>query len=240
VGGRIVRTLQTLFKLHPLTVGDITAGGTLDKVEAFEPDYTFAVAHEPNFNEGWNALTDTLPVATVILQQAVVSIHTGVSRGITRVHALLAAGRLPTNAHIFASVLSMCSDLFSPLTDQACVVGCAWRRETGISRGGQVEDEAAGLEDIVLVLSQDEQGDLLRRFAWSRRHIADLGKVLRPKREMLKRLVRTDSPHIPESLKAYIRDPLDHVTRMLQQLEATSDMLEASLTTYNVRVRGGR
>jgi hypothetical protein len=117
-GEAVMSALQSLFGLHPLTMGDITDGGTLDKVEAFDQDYTFIVAHEPNFNDGFNPLTDTIPVALLLLREAVVSIHAGVSRGVARAQMQMRVGRLPTNAHIFTAVLASGTLLFGTLVDQ--------------------------------------------------------------------------------------------------------------------------
>jgi Mg2+ and Co2+ transporter CorA len=94
--------------------------------------------------------------------------------------------------------------------------------------------------DIVLLLSASERTDFLRRLTWGRRHISVLQKVLQPKREMLRRMLKTGLPHLPRAMLAFVRDPLDHATRMKQQLVAVASLLESSLCTYEIRVRVGR
>jgi magnesium transporter len=93
-----------------------------------------------------------------------------------------------------------------------------------------VEEEIDAIE-IALLAQSDE--DAFRSLLRLKRELASLRRVLYPMRSVFQVLLRRDHPFFPANVEVYLREVLDHVLRLLDDVEAERDMassaLEASL-----------
>lgn len=100
----------------------------------------------------------------------------------------------------------------------------------------KIEFEVDSIDDLVLVLSQSDQAEMLRRIGRARKRVTHLMRLLKPKTDVLKSLAK----RCPERLKAhtllYIRDIQDHLFTMVQNLEHYSETLNRSHNNYLAQI----
>jgi magnesium transporter len=89
-----------------------------------------------------------------------------------------------------------------------------------------IEEEIDETEIAVLTQADEEGVRSLLRF---KRDLAALRRVLYPLRSVFQILLRRDHPFFPNSMEVYLRDVLDHVLRILDDLDAQRDMVSGAL-----------
>jgi magnesium transporter len=200
------------FGLHPLALEDAARGQRRPKVEEFK-GYLLLVTYAAVSGEDAMEL-QTAEVDLFIGRNYVVSIHRG------RIPALEEALTRWTRGgpmlregvgFLVYAVLDAIIDSFAPFI-------------------GRIEEQIDQTEIAVLTRS-DEIG--IRSLLRLKRDLAGLRRVLYPLRSVFQVLLRRDHPLFPGNTEIYLRDVLDHILRILDDLDADRDMassaLEASL-----------
>lgn len=93
----------------------------------------------------------------------------------------------------------------------------------------RIEDELEELEDNVLENPKREQ---LRRIFQLKRHLVTMRKALSPQRDTMAMLARRGDPRVSERTSLYFRDVYDHLSRIIESIEAKRDLLGNALDAY--------
>lgn len=108
-----------------------------------------------------------------------------------------------------------------------------------------IQNEVDTIDDLVLILSQSEQGDMLRRIAYARKKVMTLQRAMSAKAEVLRVLLkRLESLASATALSGaaaatsfkdtvlYLGDVQDHVLTMSQLLVETATTLSRAHSNY--------
>ncbi|CEP02446.1 Phytochrome chromophore attachment site domain-containing protein [Plasmodiophora brassicae] len=207
-----------IMRLHPLTVEDISTPGTRQKIEGFR-HYMFNVIRclpLPNEDHSTNCTLNVIVESGIVL-----TIHKNelpfleyVRRRLIKAHGL----HLPSQAVVVHSIVDCIVDYDMFIVDQSV-------------------NEVDALEDLVYMLSQNEQTDLLRRMGMFRRRLTVLRQSLWSRRDLILNLMSREwRPFLKGFRMAYFRDVHDHVLTMIQKLDIASEMLSALQSTYLAKV----
>jgi magnesium transporter len=102
---------------------------------------------------------------------------------------------------------------------------------------GRIEEEIEEIEVALLIRSDEEA---VRNLLRLKRELAALRRVLYPLRSVFQVLLRPDHPFFPSNAAVYLRGVLEHLLRLLDDLDAERDMasgaLEASLAINSNRL----
>ena len=221
---------ESLFKVHPLTVEDITrlrreptAPPHFPKVEEF-PDYLFVIVN-PLAQRFLARMQDGGPTATAederpgtqlsaILTKTLLITHHYESLSST--HELAAfLGRHDTNGergpdYLFHLVLDGMVDEYAPVLDRF--------------------DES--LDEVEIEVLQKPAHYLLEKMLHLKRQIVRLRKTLVYEREVLARLSRGEFGLIAEREMAYYRNVYDHLVRFAELIESSREMVSDLMQTH--------
>jgi magnesium transporter len=217
---RQLRQLQARFRLHELALEDALHAHQRPKLELYG-DTTFLVLRTAFLVDGHIALGET---EVFVGRGYIISVRHGASASYARVRrcAEAAPQRL---AHGEDYVLYALIDF---IVDSYLVV---------VER---LADEVEALEERLLTPPLDEAK--VARIYGLRRELQKLRLVVAPAVEVCRRLERLDLPGIDPSFRPYYRDVVDHVNRVLEQIDTLREMLgfafEASLLLESSRQGG--
>jgi len=96
--------------------------------------------------------------------------------------------------------------------------------------------ETESLDQLVLILSANEENDLLKRIGNARRLMTALRSQLWNKKDMLISLTSKQYTFITEDIKVYFRDVMDHCVSMEQRLDISKEILNSVHNTYLARI----
>lgn len=97
-------------------------------------------------------------------------------------------------------------------------------------------DNVEALDEFVLLFSQDEQDDLLRRIGMVRSQIVYLRRLIWPKKNLLTYLISRKLPFISEIIHIYLRDILDHISECGNKLDLNKELLNQTHSNYMARL----
>jgi magnesium transporter len=207
-----LETLAPVLGLHPVTIEDVQVR-VRQKVEWFQR-YSFFVFSEMHYREGSTAL-ESVQIKSLVFPEVVVTFHAQEAHCISRAMYRLAVDcdwRLPCPGWALYAIMDEICDIFVEFVDR-------------------VAEETIALDDLVLVLSRSEQGELLGRIADARRKASSLQTTMWQKREVLEEMLKVDT-----DLSQYFLDVYDHVVSMTGRLLVTQDTLNRLDNTYLTRV----
>lgn len=92
-----------------------------------------------------------------------------------------------------------------------------------------IEDEVEDLQDELM---SNPNPKTLQKIQKLKQNLIVLRKSIRPVREILGALERTESDLIDDSLQAYIRDAYDHTIQIIDTIETFRDIIAGSLDIY--------
>eukprot|EP01118_Nematostelium_gracile_P016156 TRINITY_DN662_c0_g1_i1.p1 TRINITY_DN662_c0_g1~~TRINITY_DN662_c0_g1_i1.p1 ORF type:complete len:412 (-),score=104.80 TRINITY_DN662_c0_g1_i1:227-1462(-) len=212
--------IEDKFDIHPLTTEDILSTDGREKVEHFD-DYLFVVARELHYAEGTNKLVSS-PVSVVTFRNIVFTFHPPNMTCIPKLFFFIEKSKggedfMIKSDWVLYSVLNAIGELLKDYV-------------SGIVMEGEALDE------LVLIFSAGEQGDLLRRIGNARRMMTTIRSQLWMKREILQGFTSKPDKFISEEIKIYFRDVLDLLLSMEQKVEVSKEMLINLHQTYLARV----
>lgn len=100
----------------------------------------------------------------------------------------------------------------------------------------KIELEVDSIDDLVLVLSQSDQAEMLRRIGRARKRVTHLMRLLNPKTDVIKALAKRCPERLRQHTLLYIRDIQDHVLTMVQNLDHYSETLNRSHNNYLAQI----
>jgi magnesium transporter len=202
--------------VHPLTIEDIQTSDTREKCEVFE-NYIFLCIR---IIDDSKHQMDTFNLHLIVFHDYVLSVHysplSHIKMTLSRLDHLDSYIQI-TSEWIMYSVLDEVTDQFIPIIST-------------------MEVEVDVIDDLVLVLSENEQSDLLRRIGNARKKVTFLQRVLRPKHDLLKVLTKRCTERISASVMLYLRDIHDHLIEMTQNLEHFNETLNRSHGNYLAQI----
>eukprot|EP00127_Corallochytrium_limacisporum_P001407 Clim_evm29s55 gene=Clim_evmTU29s55 len=96
-----------------------------------------------------------------------------------------------------------------------------------------IEAEILAIDDLVLIISEGEQGDMLRRIGGGRNRLAQARRLLGPKKEILTVLSGPGRQFkLGDLTKQYLRDVLDDIISMLEDIHGSKDTLGTAQDAY--------
>lgn len=167
-----MHVLATLFRIHPLTVEDISANEPCEKIELF-PNYTFVsfrsfdVDHETNHIWPYNFYN-------LIFKNGLLSFHFKPSPHPARVRFRLDQIKhhmLIVPDWIHYALIDDITDSFAPIITQ-------------------VEVESVSIDELSLVLHKSERSDMLKRISRCRKQATQLSRLLTAKVDVMKSLMK--------------------------------------------------
>jgi magnesium transporter len=212
--------LQSRFGFHPLALEDCLHEGQRVKFEQYA-DHLFTVVHRlsPSPDESDIVASELHAFLTA---DALVTVHAAPIAQVDQVFERCAGDpTLLARGPDFALYL-----LHDAVTDIHFAVVDALTEEVE-----SLTDEA---------LSEEAAGDLLERIVAARRSHAVLRRKLSPQREVFAALARPGQPTVKDGTALYFRDVTDHVLRLMEEIDASRDMvssaMEVHLSRANVRL----
>lgn len=100
----------------------------------------------------------------------------------------------------------------------------------------KIEFEVDSIDDLVLVLSQSDQAEMLRRIGRARKRVTHLMRLLKHKTDVLKALAKRCPERMKPHTLLYIRDIQDHLFTMVQNLDHYSETLNRSHNNYLAQI----
>jgi magnesium/cobalt transport protein CorA len=215
--------LQTLFDIHPLTIEDcLNSAECREKNETFE-HYRFLVVNEVHYPPQSNELVE-VTVYILVFSNVIITIHQAPVRCVDAViYRLrkLKADTSYTTDWVMHALLDAIVDMFYMYVDP-------------------VKREVIDLEELVLILSAREQSDILRRINLARNRVVFLRSQLLKKKETVLSLLSKSSSNkggaMGEQTRLYLRDVLDHVLCLFDDIEMAKEQLTHLTNTYLARV----
>ncbi|HXI03305.1 MAG TPA: magnesium/cobalt transporter CorA [Candidatus Saccharimonadales bacterium] len=199
-----IAILSDVFGFHPLAIEDATKESDLPKAGLYE-GYAHLVIHRiPVETTSWEEM-EPREMDLFLSERYVVTVHDSASISVQETAAKLRTAPEGFEAgadRVMYEILDRVVDRYTPLLDQ-------W-------------DDAVDELEVEILGGAVEDG-VLDRALHLRRAMADLRKSLGPQRELIERLARRQVPYVSEQVIPYMRDVLDHMTRLFQTLESLRD-----------------
>lgn len=210
LGENDVARLQELaqqLRLHPLHVEDCLHGGQNAKLEE-GAGYVFAILKPVEIEpDGSLAIGD---FDVFLSEEVLITYEETGCESLRELVAKLKAEPGLSNGQIFHLLFDGVVDSYNPVLD-------------GYSEQiDAIEDE---------VVSQPEPRLLERIFAM-KRGLIEMRRVLAQTRDIAGHLIRSDCPHLDPKLRPYFRDVHDHLTRHIETVEMSRDLLSGAMDIY--------
>ncbi|KAL0089302.1 hypothetical protein F4703DRAFT_1840401 [Phycomyces blakesleeanus] len=221
-----MRSLSKIFRIHPLTTEDIQAQESREKCEIFQ-NYMFISFRSFNHDYLSQSYLEAVNFYIIVFKDGVLTFHFkplphphNVRR---RIHQLKEVVRV-TPEWINYALIDNITDSFAPLIQHA-------------------ELEVDSIDDLVLVLTNSEQSDMLRRIGSCRKTVMQLLRLLGPKADVLRSLIKRyedrmhelahivktkpkqnildgliEEARVQHEVILYLGDIQDHILTMLQNV----------------------
>ena len=203
------RLMHELLELHPLAIEDTRNQRQRPKLEEY-PNHLFLIL---NPVQVVNGECDVRELDVFVTRACTVTVHPETEPVLAEVERRLgwiAPGQM-TTAHMLYVIIDTVVDSYFPFLDG-------------------VADEIEQLED--LVLAQPDEEALNRLFALKRRLVL-LRKVVSPQRDVMTMLNRREVPYLDlGKLSLHMRDVLDHLLRINENVDTFRDLLSSGIDLY--------
>ena len=228
--------LAHCFSIHPLTIEDIQEGEseTREKFEIYQ-NYMFFAAKclRPSSQKRPGGNLEYSSLFIVMFENFILSFHRTSLAPILvvmrRIFAVKEVVEAMTAEWILYSLLDATTDEYKP-----SVVAVQQQVDS-------IEDTILGIfsfspSHLSITTSTSPPDPLMCRIASAKRTVTRLNRLLIPKVEMLKDLLRKGNSKFKEYTFLYMRDILDHALRMIQQLDSYGESLERSHNNYLAQI----
>jgi magnesium transporter len=216
-----LQKLAAKFSIHPLTIEDVQVMDEREKCEMFS-EYLFIAVRTmdqsgPKVTDEWGRqLPLPVNVYLILSRGILITIHKcplpHIPHVITRLERDRRFNDLSTD-WIMYTVLDDFVDEFMPVLKT-------------------LEMESDSIDDLVMVLSQSDRHEMLRRVGTARRRVTHLQRLLKPKVDVMKALTKRNSDRLKPHTVTYIRDIYDHVQLMVDNLGHYHETLDRSHSNY--------
>lgn len=202
--------LADRYKLHPLHLEDCQHGGQTAKLEDGD-DYLFAVL-KPVYTEAGGALAYGDFDIFIGPDFLITYEETGCAKLRAMVEKQRTSAAAASCDHIFYRLIDAIVDSYIPVLDD-------------------YSEQIDGIEDRVL---SDPRPDLLASIFSLKRGLIELRHVLTQTRDLVGHLMRIEDSGaiINSKLNPYFRDVYDHLSRHIETVEMSRDLLSGALDIY--------
>lgn len=215
--GADMNIISKIFNIHPLTIEDIQDLDPREKCELFEA-YIFLCIGTCDYDTVSSTNLDYIYLSVIVFSNCIISIHHKPVPHIRRVLKRIIRSRLKISSDwVMYALLDDTVDLFMPIIKK-------------------IEFEVDSIDDLVLFLSENDQKDMLRRIGHSRKMVSSMLKLLNPKTEIIKMLVKRHANRLNTNTIVYLRDIQDHVLTMGQSLDHFGESLNRSHSNYLAQI----
>jgi magnesium transporter len=226
-----IMRLQNIFNFHPLCIEDCMTYSNAPKLDEFD-EYIFLVTHEPEINLQTNELHR--PELDFFLgKNYLVSVHhhqsAAVEKAIHRCDAQLLfhqssqyektslKSALKDNTMfrnsdlILHAILDHIVDSYFPLIDR-------W------------DDTIESAEDRVMASVPEK--NILQEILAIKRQLSAFRRLITPQRDIMARLIHSESKALSKASNPYFRDVYDHLIRVTEMLDGHRDAMGNVLEAY--------
>lgn len=206
----LIETIGKHYDIHPLTQEDIVHVDQRPKFEEYE-NYAYAIMKMIHFDGHVHAeqLSLLLVGDTVISFQEPFG---GDAFDVIRNRLRQAKGRV---RKLGADYLFYC--LIDAVVDSYFTI---------------VEKIGDAVEDIEEEIMNNESKDSLKKLYELKRELIFLRKQVWPMRDMINNMIRSETDFISENTQIFVRDLLDHSTRIIDTVETYRDLLSGIMDVY--------
>ncbi|MBN1517757.1 magnesium/cobalt transporter CorA [Candidatus Sumerlaeota bacterium] len=202
--------LGRVFGFHALALSDVMNNETRPKQETYD-GMLFTVFSAVNLNPGEDIL-DTINLNLFLTPKFLVTTHCKPLKSVEQVIQVMEKTcdiRQTGPDFLYYQLLDGVIDRYFDVMDE-------------------LEDEIDALELDVMALEDGVQGRIMQ----CKRRFAHLRRSMGPKREALRSLVYNPQPLISSVTQTHLRDVLDHVMLINDNLESYRELLGALMDTY--------
>lgn len=208
----LISSIGELIDVHPLVMEDIVNTGQRTKAEAYE-DYVFVVFRHYHEIGSGKAIAGE-QVSFILSRNCVVSFHESEHAAFDVIYDRI---QDPKSRFRRYDADYLAYSLIDIAVDQSMII---------------YEEHFDELEGIETRLFLKADSSDYRRIHRIRRNLINVKKSVSPLRDVLNALQRTEAPIISESVRLYLRDVHDHVTRITENAEDALEMTVSLLDTY--------
>lgn len=200
-----------------MTIEDIQDTDPREKIEAYE-NYLFIVIRTCDQNMASPTFLEPSNLFIIMFPEFVLTIHEKPMDHIRGVFRLIDRNNIfITSDWIMYALLDLIVD------------GFMFNRKT-------IEQEVDTIDDLVLILTENDQPDMLRRIGVARKRVTLMFRYVHPKIEIIKSLVKRNEAKLSHNTILYLRDTQDHVLTMTQILEHLGETLNRSHSNYLAQI----
>lgn len=200
-----------------MTIEDIQDTDPREKYEIYENYLFFVVStcdqnmHSPTFLEQSNLFIIMFSDFVLTIHERPMEHIRGVFRVIDRINVLI------TSDWVMYALLDHIVDGFMSIRKP-------------------MELEVDAIDDLVLILTENDQPDMLRRIGVARKRVTQMFRFLHPKIDIIKSLAKRNDSKLSHNTILYLRDTQDHVLALTQTLEHLGETLNRSHSNYLAQI----
>ncbi|ORX98657.1 Mg2+ transporter protein [Basidiobolus meristosporus CBS 931.73] len=224
-----LKWLSKVFRIHPLTTEDIQAEETREKCESFKNYYfvnfqTFDMFEQFNVAEAY--VENAVSLFNIVRKDSIISFHyrptPHLQNVLDRIDHLRDYIQV-TPDWINYALMDSVVDAFIPLVEN-------------------LEMESDSIDELVFILKESEQSDLLRRIGNARKAISGVLRLLKPKGDCVKGVIKRTGNHLQEHSKPademslYLGDVQDHILTMVQNASHYEKILSRAHSNYLTQI----
>ncbi|KAI8324901.1 hypothetical protein GQ54DRAFT_255704 [Martensiomyces pterosporus] len=230
--------LSEVFRLHPLTTEDIQYGCSRDKLDAFD-DYTSIIYHSIGFRQAMDvdsAVGGGTMVAIIMKPNCVLTFHHDAKRRHMRqvlnrlagMHAVLS--QPAEEEQPLSMLISYPPYIVYAILDEITDHLAPWILS--------LEHQVDQVDELVLLLSQNEQEDMLRRMGAYRRHILLTWRLIHTKPTLIQTLIQHLPPptRLSDEVAQYLGDIHSHLLSAISSCSHAEAVLSRTHANYLAKI----
>lgn len=207
---QLIENMGKIFDLHPLTLEDIVHIEQRPKFEDYD-HYLLTVMKMIQYSDH----TESEQLSLVLLDNMVISFQEpqgGDAFDIIRERLRQGKGRVRKSSsdYLFYALMDAVVDWYFSAVEK-------------------IGDKIGDIEDEIM---NDPRRESLIRLYNLKREIIYLRKQLWPVRDLISNMLRSDSRFLTQSTQVFLRDLLDHSTRIIDAVETYRDLLSGMMDIY--------
>jgi len=208
----LLRQVQLQFHLHDLAIEDAYNAHQRPKIELYENSIfvvlrTAQMVRSPRHIEFGETHIFIGSNYVVTVRHGSLRSHIGVRHRCESTPQVLANGP----GYVLYAMMDFVVDQYLPVV-------------------AEIEEEVQELEDALL--DDPSSTEATHRIYRLKRDLLALRRAVAPLAEVANRLMRFDSPHIPEATRPYFRDVYDHVLRLNETIDMQRELLTTALEAH--------
>jgi magnesium transporter len=216
---KIIETLGSEFKLHPLILEDIISCGQRSKIDSYK-EHLFIVMQLLSYGES-NKLQE-VQVSIVLAKNLVISFaekQDDIFHAIKeRIHKSNSRIRKMGADYLVYAILDVIVDNYFVILEK-------------------IDDQLEQLEEELI---REPGPQALLKIQQAKRNITLLRKSVWPTREVINQFQHIESPLVTQSIRIYLKDVYDHAIQAIDTIEGFRDiasgMLEIYISHINLRM----